>query len=132
MHNVFSTVVPGIQINDVVTEDFHNRYWIDGESTKGVVVGTSLNGIGKKIAMIDHARSADSREIVRLALASCSQFRREPESPNVSQLDRMEFIFRASKSAPQMQVLGRQASVHRSTVADRPRAAGRDLRKAAE
>lgn len=67
MHNVFSTVVPGIQINDVVTEDFHDRYWIDVENTKGVMVGTSLNGIGKKVAMIDHANSADSREIVRLA-----------------------------------------------------------------
>ena len=67
MHNVFSTVVPGIQINDVVTEDFHDRYWIDVENTKGVMVGTSLNGIGKKVAMIDHANVADIREIVRLA-----------------------------------------------------------------
>lgn len=69
MHNVFSTVVPGIQINDVVTDDFHDRYWIDVESTKGVMVGTSLNGIGKKIAMIDYANSADSREMARLASA---------------------------------------------------------------
>lgn len=67
IHNVFFTVVPGIQIIDVVTDDFHDRYWIDVESTKGVVVGTSLNGIGKKVAMIDYANSADSREIVRLA-----------------------------------------------------------------
>lgn len=67
MHKVFSTVVPGIQINDVVTEDFHDRYWIDVENTKGIMVGTSLNGIGKKIAMIDHANVADVREIVRLA-----------------------------------------------------------------
>lgn len=66
MHKIFTTVVPGIQINDVVTEDFHDRYWIDVESTKGVIVGTSLNGIGKKVAMIDYANSADSREIVRL------------------------------------------------------------------
>jgi hypothetical protein len=67
MHNVFSTVVPGIQINDVVTEDFHDRYWIDVENTKGVMVGTSLNGIGKKVAMIDHASFADTGEIVRIA-----------------------------------------------------------------
>lgn len=67
MHNVISTVVLGIQINDVFTEDFHDRYWIDIESTKGVMMGTSLNGIGKKVAMIDHASFADTREIVRLA-----------------------------------------------------------------
>ncbi len=67
MHNVFRMVVPGIQINDVVTDNFHDRYWIDFDSTNGVMVGTSLNGIGKKIAMIDYANSVDSREIVRLA-----------------------------------------------------------------
>lgn len=67
MHNVFCTVVPGIQINDVVTDNFHDRYWIDFDSSKGVVVGTSLNGIGKKVAMIDYANSADSREIVHFA-----------------------------------------------------------------
>lgn len=67
IHNVFSTVVPGIQLNDVVTEHFHDRYWIDVENTKGVIVGTSLNGIGKKIAMIDYINFSDTREIVRLA-----------------------------------------------------------------
>jgi hypothetical protein len=67
MHGVFSKVVPGIQINDVATDEFHDRYWIDVDSTKGVMVGTSLNGIGKKIAMIDYANAADSREMVRLA-----------------------------------------------------------------
>lgn len=67
IHNVFRMVVPGIQINDVVTDNFHDRYWIDFDSTNGVMVGTSLNGIGKKIAMIDYANSVDSREIVRLA-----------------------------------------------------------------
>jgi hypothetical protein len=67
MHNVFRMVVPSIQINDVVADNFHDRYWIDFDSTNGVMVGTSLNGIGKKIAMIDYANSVDSREIVRLA-----------------------------------------------------------------
>lgn len=69
VHNVFSKVVANIQINDVVSDNFHDRYWIDFDSTKGVMVGTSLNGIGKKIAMIDYANSADSREIVHLASA---------------------------------------------------------------
>lgn len=67
MHNVFSTVVPGIQINDVVTEDFHDRYWIDVENIKGVIMGTSLNGIRKKVAMIDYASNADTREILQIA-----------------------------------------------------------------
>lgn len=67
VHNVFLKVVPTIQIQHVISDDFHDRYWIDFDSTKGVMIGTSLNGIRKKIAMIDYANSLDSREIVRLA-----------------------------------------------------------------
>lgn len=67
MHNVFYKIVPNIQINDVATDEFHDRYWIDFDSTRGVMIGTSLNGIGKKIAMIDYANAVDSREMVRLA-----------------------------------------------------------------
>ena len=67
MHDVFQRAVPIIQIKDSVSDEFHDRYWINLDSAKGVVVGTSLNGIGKKIAMIDHANPADSQEIIRLA-----------------------------------------------------------------
>lgn len=67
VHNVFCSVVPDILIKDVVTEEFHDRYWIDIDAMKGIMIGTSLNGVGKKIAMIDYANSADIREIVRLA-----------------------------------------------------------------
>lgn len=67
VHLVFATVVPGIKINDVVSEDFHDRYWIDVETTKGIMMGTSLNGIGRKVSMIDYANSTDSRDIVRFA-----------------------------------------------------------------
>ncbi|MDT8990574.1 hypothetical protein RQP54_06810 [Curvibacter sp. APW13] len=63
MHNVFQKLVPAIQIKDSVSDEFHDRYWINLDSSKGVIVGTSLNGIGKKISMIDHAKHADSKEI---------------------------------------------------------------------
>ncbi|MBZ5763059.1 hypothetical protein LAV84_26320 [Rhizobium sp. VS19-DR104.2] len=56
-----------IQIKDSISDEFHDRYWLDIDSAKGIVVGTSLNGIGKKISMIDYATSADSMEILRLA-----------------------------------------------------------------
>jgi len=67
MHSVFQKVVPLIQIKDSVSDDFHDRYWINIDNAKGVISGTSLNGIGKKISMIDYASSADSMEILRLA-----------------------------------------------------------------
>lgn len=67
IHSAFKKIVPEIQFKDSVSNEFHDRYWINLNSTKGIVVGTSLNGIGKKISMIDHASSADSKEIIRLA-----------------------------------------------------------------
>jgi hypothetical protein len=67
MHSVFQNVVPLIQIKDSISEEFHDRYWIDVDHSKGIIVGTSLNGIGKKISMIDYASSADSRQILQLA-----------------------------------------------------------------
>jgi len=69
VHAVFEKVVPGAQVKDAVTDEFRDRYWIDADTTTGVIVGTSLNGIGKKVSMIDHASPGDSREIVRLAAA---------------------------------------------------------------
>jgi len=69
VHAVFEKVVPGVQVKDAVTDEFHDRYWIYADTTRGVIVGTSLNGIGKKVSMIDHASPGDSREIVRLAAA---------------------------------------------------------------
>jgi hypothetical protein len=67
MHSVFQKAVPLIQIKDSISDEFHDRYWINIDNAKGVIVGTSLNGIGKKISMIDYATSADSREIISLA-----------------------------------------------------------------
>ena len=69
VHAVFEKVVPGVQIKDAVTDKFHDRYWIDADTTRGVIVGTSLNGIGKKVSMIDYASPGDSSELVRLAAA---------------------------------------------------------------
>jgi hypothetical protein len=37
------------------------------DDSEGVVVGTSLNGIGKKISLIDHASPSDTREMIQLA-----------------------------------------------------------------
>ncbi|MCQ9157053.1 hypothetical protein [Acidomonas methanolica] len=67
IHRVFQKVVPLIQIKDSISDEFHDRYWINIDNAKGVISGTSLNGIGKKISMIDYATYADSMEILRLA-----------------------------------------------------------------
>jgi hypothetical protein len=67
MHDVLKKVIPAIKIGDVVTDQFHDRFWIDPDNKNGIVMGTSLNGIGKKIALIDHLSGHDVKEIADLA-----------------------------------------------------------------
>ena len=67
MHSALKTVAPKVLIEDVVTDEFHDRFWIDATNMSGIVMGTSLNGIGKKIALIDHLSKRDASEIAKLA-----------------------------------------------------------------
>ncbi|WP_455387571.1 hypothetical protein [Petrachloros mirabilis] len=67
MHEVLRKGIPAIKIADIKTDQFHDRFWIDPDSMRGIVFGTSLNGIGKKIALVDKLSSSDVREIASLA-----------------------------------------------------------------
>jgi len=67
MHSVLKAVAPKVSIEDVVTDEFHDRFWIDAANNVGIVMGTSLNGIRKKIALIDHLSKFDASEIAKLA-----------------------------------------------------------------
>lgn len=48
------------------SDDFHDRFWIANEK-KGFLMGTSLNGIGKKYTSIVMLNEEDVREIVRIS-----------------------------------------------------------------
>ncbi|WP_186084746.1 hypothetical protein [Burkholderia gladioli] len=67
MHSVLQEVAPKVSIDDIVTDEFHDRFWVDAEKNVGIVMGTSLNGIGKKIALIDRLSEYDARDIAKLA-----------------------------------------------------------------
>lgn len=49
------------------TDVFHDRFWI-ADRKEGMVVGTSLNGIGKKYFLIDYLEEQDVRDIVQAAI----------------------------------------------------------------
>lgn len=69
MHAVLTKLVPAIKIKDVETAEFHDRFWIDPDNKKGLVMGTSLNGVTKKIALIDHLGRADATQLAGMAQA---------------------------------------------------------------
>lgn len=55
---------PGIKLKVLRTENFHDRFWI-ADRARGVVIGASLNGIGRRIFFIDQLRDADVATVVR-------------------------------------------------------------------
>ncbi len=55
-----------IELEFIQTDKIHDRFWICPESTKGFVVGTSLNTIGKRIALIDYLQQEDVEEILNV------------------------------------------------------------------
>ncbi len=53
-----------ISIENKYSDVFHDRFWI-ADSERGVFVGTSLNGIGRRYAVIDYLQKTDAEEIVK-------------------------------------------------------------------
>lgn len=53
---------PSAEVQVIYTDEYHDRFWILDED-KGIFVGTSLNGIGKKYSMVDYLNKKDTQEI---------------------------------------------------------------------
>lgn len=53
-----------INFNIILSDEFHDRFWINPDSMEGLVIGTSLNGIGKKISIVDKISSMDVKSIL--------------------------------------------------------------------
>lgn len=53
-----------ISITDIKSNKFHDRFWINPSTETGIVIGTSLTGLGKKISLIDKLATSDVVEIL--------------------------------------------------------------------
>lgn len=65
--NVESTLTganPHLVIEHKTSSDYHDRFWISNNREKGIIVGTSFNGLGNKYSLIDRLNTSDVREIV--------------------------------------------------------------------
>ncbi|HGS5294519.1 TPA: hypothetical protein ACMDR2_003556 [Vibrio cholerae] len=67
MHSALKSIQPKVIIKDFSTDDFHDRFWLDPDRSIGILMGTSLNGLGNKISLIDKLQEQDVKEIVQLA-----------------------------------------------------------------
>lgn len=61
---VLADLNPKINAIHKTTNAFHDRFWIADEK-KGLFVGTSLNGIGRKYALADFMEDEDTATIVK-------------------------------------------------------------------
>lgn len=64
MHAAFATVAPKVAVFDTSTDAFHDRFWINPDEGTGIVMGTSLNGLGKKIALVDKLSRSDVQDVM--------------------------------------------------------------------
>lgn len=55
---------PTLNIIHKQHNDYHDRYWISGAREKGIVMGTSLNSLGNKVALLDRLNTTDVRNII--------------------------------------------------------------------
>jgi len=61
-HIMVNMINPNITITTKYSSVFHDRFWIL-DKEKGIFIGTSLNGIGNRYAVIDYLNSSDTNEI---------------------------------------------------------------------
>jgi hypothetical protein len=54
---------PSLSVVHDISNDFHDRFWLADQS-RGLFLGTSLNGLGKRYALVDYMAPHDVREIV--------------------------------------------------------------------
>ena len=55
---------PNLSVVHKTTQTFHDRFWIDPVSTKGFICGSSLNGLGKRYALVDNLQPSDVADVI--------------------------------------------------------------------
>ena len=58
---------PELSVVCKTTKEFHDRFWII-DRTKGLFIGTSLNGIGKRYALVDIIRDNDTKDLMNVLM----------------------------------------------------------------
>lgn len=64
IEGALKTKKPTLNIIHKTSSDYHDRFWISNSREKGIITGTSINGYGKKYALLDRLNTSDVREIV--------------------------------------------------------------------
>lgn len=69
IENALKTSKPTLSIIHNTSNNYHDRFWISNNREKGIITGTSLNGLGNKYALIDRLNITDVRSIIGALVA---------------------------------------------------------------
>jgi hypothetical protein len=61
---LLTTNAPQLTLVPKTSNAFHDRFWIDPISGKGILTGSSLSGLGKRYALVDHLQSSDAADVL--------------------------------------------------------------------
>lgn len=64
IHAAIGAASRSVRIQDIISDEFHDRFWIGVDTAVGVVVGTSFGSLGNKVALIDKLKQDDVNEVI--------------------------------------------------------------------
>lgn len=70
VENEIYTLNSAIDIQHTTSELYHDRFWITAKRAKGIITGTSLNGLGRRYAIIDKLHEDDVKDIVNSLMSN--------------------------------------------------------------
>jgi hypothetical protein len=59
-----AVAAPSLTVRHKKSSAFHDRFWIDPNTAQGFITGTSLNGLGKRYALVDLLQPTDAGDVV--------------------------------------------------------------------
>ena len=55
---------PSLAVVHKTSDAFHDRFWVDPLASAGFITGTSLNGLGKRYALVDRLQPSDAADVI--------------------------------------------------------------------
>jgi hypothetical protein len=62
--NAIASRCPDVAVHPKTSTDYHDRFWLSHGRRRGLLTGSSLNGLGRKYALIDRLAEDDVQVIV--------------------------------------------------------------------
>lgn len=59
-----AAAAPGLTVAYKTSDAFHDRFWVDPLAGNGFITGSSLNGLGKRYALVERLQQQDAADVI--------------------------------------------------------------------